>query len=211
MWICSDVRFVVDGFRFLLLESPPSRVPASRKPLDNRVLDVPIVRICNIHPVSCRSNRLFDGYPVDIFGMGCLGMYSYSEIPMLPYFLVDFVVHHGELLMIVVEAHIDVAVIMGSETVVVVGVRLSFLVVGPGLYTDMMYSFAGDMDVSTNLQVCFPFVVLLLIQCLQNRVHKTMSFQGPTNSLPVILVRLLQFLGMLVWFALIQIIPSFAV
>ena len=51
------IILTVDGFCLRLLESPPSRVPASRKPLDSHGPDGPVVRICNIHFVSSHDNR----------------------------------------------------------------------------------------------------------------------------------------------------------
>jgi hypothetical protein len=36
---CRDIELMVDGFCLVLLESPPSRVPASRKPADNHESD----------------------------------------------------------------------------------------------------------------------------------------------------------------------------
>ena len=43
--IFDDIVLIVDGFRCILLESPPSWVPANRKPVDNHVLDDRTVHI----------------------------------------------------------------------------------------------------------------------------------------------------------------------
>ncbi len=57
-----DIMLVVDGFCFILLESPPSRVPASRKPADNHVFDDRIVHIYNTHMVFYNNNQMNGDY-----------------------------------------------------------------------------------------------------------------------------------------------------
>ena len=57
-----SVEFVNHGFFSILLESPPSRVPASRKPPDNHAPNVRIVHTCNTHVASFDNRRLFGDY-----------------------------------------------------------------------------------------------------------------------------------------------------
>ncbi len=56
---CGDRMLVIDGFCFILMESPPSPVPVSRKPPDNHVFDGRIVRTYNIHQVFYNINQLY--------------------------------------------------------------------------------------------------------------------------------------------------------
>ena len=76
--VCGDKILVFDGFCLILLESPPSRVPASRKPPDNHVFGDRIVRTCNIHPVFYNNNRLCGGCFVGIWSKDLVDGFSYS-------------------------------------------------------------------------------------------------------------------------------------